>query len=73
MNVIKVWKVPAAKTQAFFERMREKRKRRDALAVLLNLFAGLNYFYETDESYGDISEESAHRTAQSYNVEIEDF
>ena len=73
MEVIRVWQVPALKTQDFRDKMKENKKEPDAMATLLNFCAGFNFFYETDKSYGDVSESAAIRISTSYNVDIVEF
>lgn len=73
MNVLAIWKVKAESTNKFCEEMRNKGIRKDSPATLMNLFAGHNFFYETDESFGDVTEESALRIAKSCNLSIKEF
>ena len=73
MNVICVWKVHVSKMHAFVERMKEKNLRQDSYATILNVCAGYNYFYETDESFGDVTEFAAERISESHNVPFYTF
>lgn len=73
MKVVCIWKVPAQNTRTFIEKMRRDNLRQDSHATLLNNFAGYNFWYETDESFGDVSEFAAERIAKSYGVSIRDF
>lgn len=74
MNVICVWKVPAQNTRTFISEMRRKNLRQDTYATLLNNFAGFNFFYETDEkTFGDVSEKSAKRIAETWMIEIKNY
>ena len=70
MKVLAIWKVPATATGLFCHMMRLADKRRDSPAVLLNFLAGFNFFYETEESFGDISEETALRIAEREQMNI---
>lgn len=73
MKVLAIWKVPAQSTGAFKQEMRKKVKRQDSPATLLNTLAGFNYFYETEESFGDITEETALRIANDNLLNISTF
>ena len=73
MKVICIWKVPAQNTRTFIEKMRRNNLRQDSYATLLNHVAGYNFWYETDESFGDVSEFAAERSAKSYGVSIRNF
>lgn len=64
------YKVAAERTRDFKNTMREMGLRADAPATFLNVCSGFNYFYETEESYGDITEESALRMAEQNKLEI---
>ena len=73
MEVNTIWKVPAQKTKEFCQAMRGKGIKQDSPATLLNHFAGYNFFYETDESFGDITEETALRISNKEDVEIKEY
>lgn len=73
MNVICVWKVPAQNTRSFIQEMRRKGIRQDAYATLLNNFAGFNFWYETEESFGDVSEFAAESISRSHGVAIRNY
>lgn len=73
MKVLAIWKVPAQSTGTFKQEMRRKVKRQDSPATLLNTLAGFNYFYETEESFGDITEETALRIAKNNQLNISNF
>ena len=74
MKVICVWKVPAVLTATFKRRMRtEKLLRQDSPATLLNHLSGVNYWYETDESFGDVTEFAADNICRSEKVLMRDF
>ena len=65
-----IYKVSAWRTRDFKNTMRELGLRADAPATILNVCSGFNYFYETEESYGDITEETALSMAEENNLEI---
>ena len=73
MKVVKVWKVLAVLTSRFCEKMRDKGLRRDSPATLLNYLAGYNYFYETDESFGDVTEFGAENICRQNQVNLVEF
>lgn len=73
MKLLEIWKVPAEKTQVFMQNLSNKGVRRDSPATLMNFLAGFNYFYLTDESYGDITEETALRLSENHKVNIKVF
>ena len=73
MKVICIWKVPAQDTRTFIEKMRGNNLRQDSYATWLNRIAGYNFWYETEESFGDVSEFAAERIAKSYGVSIRNF
>ena len=73
MKVLAIWKVPAQSTGTFKQEMRRKVKRQDSPATLLNTLAGFNYFYETEEGFGDITEETALRIAKNNQLNISNF
>lgn len=73
MKIICVWKVPAQSTGNFKKRMREKNLRQDSPATLLNVFAGVNYWYETTESFGDVTEWGAKNICKTNNVPLREF
>lgn len=64
------YKVAAERTRDFKNTMRKLGLRSDAPATFLNVCSGFNYFYETEESYGDITEETALRMAEQNKLEI---
>lgn len=73
MKLIAIWKVSVSKMHAFIEKMKSKNLRQDSYATLLNICAGENYFYETDESFGDVTEFAANRMSESHHVNITNF
>lgn len=73
MKLIAIWKVPAVNTLTFIREMREKKLRQDSVATLLNNFAGFNFWYETDESFGDVTEFSAEQISRSNGVAIRHY
>lgn len=73
MKVLAIWKVPAQSTGYFKQEMRKKGIRQDSPATLMNTLAGFNYFYETEESFGDITEETALRIAKNNLLNISNF
>ena len=74
MEVLRVWKVPAGLTATFRKRMRdEKNLHQDSPATILNSLCGYNYFYETDESFGDVTDLGAESICRNYNVKMYDF
>ena len=73
MKLVALWKVPAQSTGIFKKKMQEKNLRSDGVATLMNFFAGFNFFYETEISYGDITEETANRLSENNHVKISDF
>lgn len=73
MKVVRVWKVNALLTKRFCELMREKGLRQDSPATILNSLAGYNYFYETDESFGDVTEFGAENICRSNSVEMKEY
>ena len=73
MEIIAIWKVPAQNTQSFIKEMRKKGIRQDGYATLINHFAGFNFWYETDESFGDVSEFAANQISQSHCVAIRNY
>jgi hypothetical protein len=73
MEIVAIWKVPAIKTRDFDKTMKEKSLRKDSPATLLNVCAGFNFFYETEESYGDITEETANSMAMQNSVPFKYF
>ena len=74
MKVICVWKVPAVLTGIFKKRMcEEKNLRQDSYATILNQFAGFNFWYETDESFGDVTEFSAENICRNNSVPLREF
>ena len=73
MKVICVWKVAAQNTRSFIREMRNKNLRQDGYATLLKNFAGFNFWYETDESFGDVSEFAANQISQSHCVAIRNY
>lgn len=73
MKVICIWKVPAQNTRSFIEKMRQNNLRQDSYATLLNHFAGYNFFYETDESFGDVSEFAAEQISKRHGVNVRNF
>lgn len=70
MKLVAIWKVPAQFTGLFFDFMKVQGIRRDSPATFLNTLCGYNFFYETQESYGDISEETAVRLAENNSMNI---
>lgn len=73
MEVKGIYKVKAEETKLFRQLMRKYKRQQDAPATILNICAGYNYFYETGESYGDITEETALRMAEQNNLKIIDL
>ncbi len=73
VKVVNVWKVPALKTRAFKEWMRSKKLRMDSPATILNICAGFNFFYETTDSYGDVTEDTAYRISASNVIEVKTY
>lgn len=73
MKIVAVWKVQALRTGEFRHAMFGKGLRRDPIATLLNICAGFNFFYETTESFGDVTEETALRIADSNKVSVKTF
>lgn len=73
MKIVSLWKVPALKTKEFCHKMLGKGIRRDSPATILNVCAGYNFFYETEESFGDITEETAFRIADTSKVNVKTF
>lgn len=74
MEVLRVWKVPAQLTQIFKKKMcNEKNLRQDSPATILNSLCGYNFFYETDESFGDVTDLGAERICKNANVKMYDF
>lgn len=74
MKVICVWKVPALMTGVFKKRMREEKNlRQDPIATILNQYAGFNFWYETDESFGDVTEFGAENICRANNVVVREF
>ena len=65
-----IYKVSAWRTRIFINTMRELGLRADPPATFRNFCSGCNYFYETDESFGDITEETALRMAEQNKLEI---
>jgi hypothetical protein len=51
----------------------EKNLREDGPATLLNTLAGFNFWYETEESFGDVTEFAAENICKSYSVAMRDF
>ena len=73
MDVLAIWKVPARSTGIFKEKMREKGLRQDSYATILNQFFGFNFWYETDESFGDVSEFAAENLSKNLMLNIKTF
>ncbi len=73
MKVVRVWKVKAVLTKRFCENMREKGLHQDSPATILNSLAGYNYFYETDESFGDVTEFGAENICRTNMVEMKEY
>ena len=74
MKVICIWKVPALLTGVFRERMRDEKKlRQDSYATILNVCSGFNFWYETDESFGDVTEFSAENICKNDLVPLREF
>lgn len=73
MKLIAVWKIHVSKMHAFIESMKARSLRQDSYATILNVCAGYNYFYETDESFGDVSEFAAQHIAEGHNVNINEY
>ena len=73
MEIIAIWKVPAQNTQSFIKEMRKKGIRQDGYATLINHFAGFNFWYETEETFGDITETTAEKISLVHNVEIQQY
>lgn len=74
MKLLEIWKVPATLTQTFKRKMREEKSlREDRPATILNSLSGFNYFYETDESFGDVTDLGAEHICRQNNVEMRDF
>jgi len=73
MKVQSIWKVPAPCMKAFKSKMVKAGLRQDHPSTLMNFYAGYNYFYETEESFGDITEESALKVAETNHLAIRHF
>lgn len=73
MNVVSIWKVPAKSTRIFMEKMKEKGLRQDSYATILNRLFGFNYWYETTESFGDVSEFAANSLSKNLMLNIKSF
>lgn len=74
MKVICVWKVSATLTGIFKKKMREEKNlHQDSPATLLNTLADFNFWYETTESFGDVTEIGAENICKSYSVPMREF
>ena len=73
MNVVAIWKVPARSTRIFMEKMREKGLHQDGYATILNQLCGFNFWYETTESFGDVSEFAAESLSKNLLLNIKTF
>lgn len=73
MVVKEICKVQARYTSQFKDIMHELRLRQNAPVTLSNICAGYNYFYVSDESYGDITKDTALRMAEQNDLEIIEF
>lgn len=73
MEVKKIWKVSAKMTRDFRDEMLTRGIHADPPATLLNTITGYNFFYETEESYGDITEDTAMNIARANNLSVMDY
>ena len=73
MDVISIWKVPAKNTRSFIQEMRKKNLRQDSYATILNQLCGFNFWYETEESFGDVSEFAAENLSRNLMLNIKTF